>query len=137
MTPEEQAVSAWAEVRKRHRMMSSIAKQLGIQPQAVWAWEMVPLHRMHDVARIAHMRWQDLRPDAAALPRAVLTYLIERAQRHLATLKLRDGKLRQGRRDGKRGHQGGHAKTRRKFKSDLKDNHTDLSTVRQAASRGD
>jgi hypothetical protein len=68
-TLTEQAAAAWAELRQRRGMITNIAIALGIQPQAVWQWQMVPLHRLHDVARIAGVSWRELRPDFAKAAR--------------------------------------------------------------------
>jgi hypothetical protein len=78
-TLTEQAAAAWAELRQRRGFITNIAHGLGIQPQAVWQWQMVPLHRLDDVARIADVNWRELRPDCAHLSRQTLEFLAERA----------------------------------------------------------
>jgi hypothetical protein len=149
---EQQAAAAWEALRGHRRMITQIAEALGIAPQAVWVWPVVPLHRMHDVARITGMRWQDLRPDAAAMPPGVVEYLIERARQGLAKVTKTRGRRRNGR--GRTKHKGRrpathgqakgggkrtHAKLphKRKIKSALKNKPATLSTPRAATGASD
>jgi hypothetical protein len=81
----EQAAAAWAELRQRRGMITNIAHGLGIQPQAVWQWQTVPLHRLYDVARIAGVSWKVLRPDVARCNVVVRKTLVKAARRQAAS----------------------------------------------------
>src|SRR5262249_52433242 len=50
-------------LREKRGMLTHIANELGIKPQAVHQWKVVPLDRLHDVARLTHKSPRRLRPD--------------------------------------------------------------------------
>jgi DNA-binding transcriptional regulator YdaS (Cro superfamily) len=68
-TPEEraadiqEAIAEWEKLRTTRGVPTRIARKLGIKPQAVHQWTMVPLDRVFDVARLTGVSRRRLRPD--------------------------------------------------------------------------
>ena len=61
----QRARAAWAQVRAKRGEVSRIARAIGIRPQAVHKWKVVPVERVFDVERLTGRRPETLRPDKA------------------------------------------------------------------------
>lgn len=54
---------AMSDLRAQRGLLSHIARELGVKPQAVHQWTMVPLERVLEVERITGIPREKLRPD--------------------------------------------------------------------------
>lgn len=68
LSPEVQSAQRiMDELRAERGRLSQLAAELGVTPQAVHQWSVVPLTRLMEVARITGISWKRLRPDHTPL----------------------------------------------------------------------
>ena len=61
--PTPESLAAMAKLRAQRGLITHIANELKILPQAVHQWKQIPLDRVVDVERITGIRREELRPD--------------------------------------------------------------------------